>query len=328
VLEFIETSRETLGMAIKNCIRKGANSEAGLAIKTLNLMCVTLGVECEKEFNEFHPLLTTIITDKFDPNLVSNAIETLSLISFIGCQEESVSHEHLKLFEMVFHNHKHSSIIKVAALNAWGLLVTITPLSYIKSFFTQQMPKLIELLKDEDIDVRVSAGEVIALLFQMQHSQDENGVFIPEKMDLTELYDVLHKLTNDCNRHKSKKDKQKQKSSFREIACTIENGTDIEEIITVNGSRFLFTTWSYLFQLNAFRNCLSTGFHVHFNENPLFDQIFRGFKLMSRAEVTNDADVRKYFSPNSVVNKERAQDRDKQRTKKDVIHYQLDVDFE
>jgi len=327
--EFIDSSRETLAMAIKNCIRKGGNAEVALAVKTLALLCVTLGVESEKEFNEFHALLATIITDRSDSNVITNAIEALSICSFIACQDESIVYEHLKLFEIIFHHHKYDPIVKVAALNAWGLLITVTSVPYIKSFlFYAQMPKLVELLKDEDVDVRVTAGEVIALLFQIQQSEDENCAFIPENMDLTELYEILQKLSNDSNRHKSKKDKQKQKSSFREIRNTIEDGKAIEEILTVNGSRFMFTTWRHLFQLNAFRNCLNTGFHVHFSENPLFDQVFKGVKLMSRAEVTTGADVRKFFSPNSIANKERAQDRDKQRVKKDVVHYQLDSDFE
>jgi len=315
---FIDSRRATLGAAIKNSIKKGGNTEQLLAVKTFALFCITLGVDCEPEFNEFYSLLTNIITNKSEPGLISSAIEALSISTFIGCQDEVISQEQLRLFENIFRHKKHHPIVKVAALNGWALLTSVISLSNIKSsLYYQQMPIFIDLLKDEDVDVRVSAGQVIAMLFQMQTS--ENNIFTTENIDMNSLYELLQALSNDSNRHKSKKDKQKQKASFREIRSTIENGTDLEEVITINGSRIQFTTWASLFQLNTFRSCLNIGFHVHFQENPLFEQIFTGSKLISRAEVTSPHDVKKYFSPNSVTSKERTLLRDKQRIKKDVI---------
>lgn len=46
------------------------------------------------------------------------------------------------------------------------------------------------------------------------------------------------------------------------------------ETISIKSQKFTFDTWAEIKQLNALRECLGTGFHVHFETNDLLHEIF------------------------------------------------------
>jgi Interferon-related developmental regulator (IFRD) len=79
--------------------------------------------------------------------------------------------------------------------------------------------KLPDLLETNDVDFRIAAGESIALMNEMIRDLPSQYAKMPE---ITKLCLRLRELSTESSKHKAKKDKKQQKSSFRDILHSIE----------------------------------------------------------------------------------------------------------
>jgi NH3-dependent NAD+ synthetase len=117
------------------------------------------------------------------------------------------------------------------------------------------MPAHLELLAAKSKDVRVAAGQNVALMYECSHQKkkvaiegeeepkkDENDMSEYEEMD--ELIDILTRLAKESSRHVKKQDRKEQKRSFRHILNSIENGESIKERLKLGRVKFLFHGWS------------------------------------------------------------------------------------
>lgn len=121
------------------------------------------------------------------------------------------------------------------------------------------MPAHSELLAAKSKDVRVAAGENVALMYECSHSKkkhvlegeevvvveskdEENDMSEYEEMD--ELIDILTRLAKESSRHVNKQDRKEQKRSFRHILNSIQNGESIKERLKLGRVKFLFHGWS------------------------------------------------------------------------------------
>ena len=82
---------------------------------------------------------------------------------------------------------------------------------------TRHLRRMTNLLETTDLNVRIAAGESLALMYEM--ARDFNKDFIG---DSNGLCDLLRDLATDGNKHKAKKDLRQQRSSFRDILKTVE----------------------------------------------------------------------------------------------------------
>ena len=82
---------------------------------------------------------------------------------------------------------------------------------------TRHLRRMTNLLETTDLNVRIAAGESLALMYEM--ARGFNKDFIG---DSNGLCDLLRDLATDGNKHKAKKDLRQQRSSFRDILKTVE----------------------------------------------------------------------------------------------------------
>ena len=82
---------------------------------------------------------------------------------------------------------------------------------------TRHLRRMTNLLETSDLNVRIAAGESLALMYEM--ARDFNRDFIG---DSNGLCDLLRDLARDGTKHKAKKDLRQQRSSFRDILKTVE----------------------------------------------------------------------------------------------------------
>ena len=73
------------------------------------------------------------------------------------------------------------------------------------------------LLQSADLNVRISAGEALALMYELGRDLDEEFVGVQNG-----LCDTLKELATDGSKHKAKKDRRQQRSSFRDILKAVE----------------------------------------------------------------------------------------------------------
>jgi len=113
--------------------------------------------------------------------------------------------------------------LHAAALNAWALLFTMlipgnigTMMNNSKSLPT--LDQLSELLESPHLEVRMAAGEALALVYEI--GRQENDDF--EDDFALDLIDTLKQLATDSQKFRAKKDRKQQRATFRDILQFIE----------------------------------------------------------------------------------------------------------
>ena len=83
--------------------------------------------------------------------------------------------------------------------------------------FCSTIDKLYRLLENGDLNLRLSTGEVIALIY-------ETGRGIDDGFDgyVDGLHDLLKDLATDSSKFRAKREKKQQKLIFRDILKTVE----------------------------------------------------------------------------------------------------------
>lgn len=164
--------------------------------------------------------------------------------------------------------------LHAAALSAWTLLLTnIDPSNLTELIDSKTLPsldQLSELLESLHLEVRLTAGEALALIFEAGRKVDiefgeETGLYIVE---------TFKKLATDSNKYRAKKDRKQQRATFRDILQFIED--DVVSDVQVKFGKEVLTldTWARRKQYEALCNVLGPGINVHLGENDLLRDIF------------------------------------------------------
>lgn len=90
--------------------------------------------------------------------------------------------------------------------------------NFVCYFSFSSIARLRELLESPHLDVRLSAGEALAVIFELGRDIAEDY----EQEWAFELVDVLKDLATDSNKYRAKKDRKQQRASFRDILRYIE----------------------------------------------------------------------------------------------------------
>ncbi|XP_065407468.1 interferon-related developmental regulator 2 isoform X5 [Chrysemys picta bellii] len=242
------------------------------------------GPEGEEVFRSLKPLLISILTDSSASPIARQSCATAlgmccyiaaadveDLISCLACLEgifgtscpeegRSVPTHHSPLLQTLHCN----------ALQSWSLLLTICPSSQIKKILDNHLLKLPLLLSSDNVNLRIVAGETIALLFELAHELEEE--FFYEDTDL--LCTKLKALATDSNKYRAKTDRRKQRSIFRDVLHFIENGECHEETIKFGLECMYVDSWVRRRMYNAFKEVLGSGVRHHLQNNELLREIF------------------------------------------------------
>ncbi|RIA80969.1 interferon-related developmental regulator-domain-containing protein [Glomus cerebriforme] len=286
----LNSRRDTLLDMLNRSVKKDKSyKENKLAVK---------GEGQETMYHDVLSLLKYTITNTVSTEVKSACIKTLALACFIaGSQTEAF--ELLDFFvEIIITNGKSVNAINdgvtlTSALNAYGLLYaglwgdSKKVAGMAREEFERVMPAHIKQLESSTMEVRVASGENIALMFetlgigkvdsteewgQEQDDESDEGYF--DYNEMGRLTQLLSTLAKDSNRHRGKTERKVQRSAFRDILKTVEDGERVQEKLKFKKQTIYFSTWAKIVELNAFRDVLAEGLHVHFLENELLQDLF------------------------------------------------------
>jgi hypothetical protein len=121
--------------------------------------------------------------------------------------------------------------------------------------FHRAVPVFTMFLESGTKDVRVAAGEDIALIFESintHHNLDDERdpeESVPEYDDMNELVRALQQLATDSSRRRGKQERKEQRSAFRDIIRTVEEGERPVERLKFGGKLVTFRGWSKYWHL-------------------------------------------------------------------------------
>ncbi|XP_059878535.1 interferon-related developmental regulator 2 isoform X6 [Delphinus delphis] len=243
--DFLLERRLTLADALEKCLKKGKGEEQALAAAVLGLLCIQLGPgpKGEELFHSLQPLLVSVLSDSTaSPAARLHCASALGL----GCY------------------------VAATDVQAWALLLTICPSAHISRILDRQLPRLPQLLSSESVNLRMAAGETIALLFELTRDLEEDFVY----KDMEALCSTLRTLATDSNKYRAKADRRRQRSTFRAVLHSVEGGECEEETVRFGLEVLYVDSWARRRVYAAFKDALGSGMHHHLQNNELLRDIF------------------------------------------------------
>ncbi|XP_035675533.1 interferon-related developmental regulator 2-like isoform X1 [Branchiostoma floridae] len=329
--DFIDNRKVTITDCVERCLKKGKGEEQALAASVGSLLCVQLGSRegCEEIYNNLKPVMITIMNDKSAAATARAACaQALGLICFIAAGDMEEVVDIMGGLEKIFcvaylkgdgTSPSHSPALQAlhcAALSAWTLLLSIAPPSKVQEFVRTHLPKLPQLLQSDDVNMRIAAGEAIALLYELARVQDED--FLGQ--DLDSLCTRLKQLATESVKYIAKNDKRKQRSSFRDILRGVEEAEAPNDTVRFSVEEIYLDSWVKKRQYEAFKDSLGAGVNQHLQENELLRDIFSLGAPIDVAAYNKQNKISRFerHMYNSAAFKARTKVRSKQRDKRTV----------
>ena len=273
--------------------RREGNGEAELAHRVLVLIWITAG-SLPTYYSDVIKMLDKGIQDGSE-SLKASSVLALAVISFIEDPGHATIWEIMESIEDVLLTDEIDPLVSKSALEAFGLLYTATAKKIGREDFNRIVDEHSALLESNDVDVRIAAGENLAIMFEdldaSQQSDDpQPGASLQNTKALfcdafDELVRQLAFLAKESTKHRSKKDKAVQKSAFRDILDTIESSISPTIRLKIKQEVIACDSWAKIRRLNVFRDAIGEGMHVHFEHNPVVQSIFQ-FSLQGSSDRT------------------------------------------
>ncbi|XP_073501266.1 interferon-related developmental regulator 2 isoform X2 [Phyllobates terribilis] len=262
--DFLAERRVTLTDALERCLKKGKDEEQSLAAAVLSLLCVQLGSGSEGEdvFHCLRPILVSILTDcsagvaARQGDLVSCLCVLEGILTVLYAENNGTPPTQQGLV--------------CAAMQSWALLLTICPASRIQKTLESHLPRLSAVLSCESVSLRIAAGELLALLYEVARDLDED--FYSEDTDA--LCVTLKQLATDSNKYRAKTDRRKQRSVFRDVLHYIENNEYQAETIKFGLEVMFVDSWARRRTYGLFKEALGSGVRHHLQYNEVLRDIF------------------------------------------------------
>lgn len=292
--DFVLGRKLTLTDGIERCLKKGRGVEQAAAAQLATLLCVQLGAGdyTDQVFVEISPLLTHILLDGSMSVLArSKCCWALGLLSFLansgdvgesmGTLESIFSGSYRKGDGSLPSVSPELAPVHFAALSAWSLLLTVINLSSLSSI--PSVSQLSGLLDSTHLDVRMAAGEGIALLLEQARQLSDDWLWEVDDV----LVEKLRQLATDSHKYRAKKDRKTQRSSFRDILRFVENDEPPNIQVRFGQETLSLDSWSRKKQYDAFCQALGSGLNFHLRENELLRDIFELGEKISSVNVSS-----------------------------------------
>lgn len=284
VADFLYDRKDTVTENVMRCLKKGKGNEQVVAAACLSLLTLQLGPEAENVFSTSQPYLTTLLADNSTSVAARGACATsLATMCFVCCDDYEMIRSIAKSLENIFSGgygkgenspsvSPDQSWLMSQALSAWCLLLTITTGYDVDKYIENHLGPLQDLLRSSDVELRMTAGEAVALLYELARDSDEDFEDVENEVALC---DLLKQLATDSVKHRAKKDRRQQRSCFRDVQRYVVDGESPCESVKVGKENLLeLCSWSQKKQYDALCAVLMTGMSAHLKANPLVRDIF------------------------------------------------------
>ncbi|XP_039114881.1 interferon-related developmental regulator 2 isoform X1 [Dioscorea cayenensis subsp. rotundata] len=340
---FVENKCITLLHQYLNSVKKGSSKEACLASRAIGLLAITVGAgdSAHEIMEESLPPLSLALKCGSDAQKKSSVLDCIALVTFVGAIDTDETENAMKIIWETIHPKSGTIVgsaaklqpaVLAAAISAWSfLLTTMNGWGNNSDNWQESISFLSILLERDDRAVRIAAGEAIALIFEIgrldKFSREEGetdsagregfkprGLAYVASMKGKILNQVRELSAEAGGKGTGKKDLNLQRDLFQDILIFLETGEcpEISMRISNNLGALRVTTRAQSIQLNFLKRFLASGFLKHMQDNELLHDVF-SFTPGKKGNLSSK-EKRMFMSPNSVVNKERTQMRNKYRS--------------
>lgn len=287
MIEFVYNRKITVLDSMSRCVKRSKGQDLGYAATLISVLCVTIGSSPETDpiFTELlSQLLVPLADQTVQSDVRAKCAKTLALCTFIIGVDGYLEQVMDRLYAVfsasctkgdgTMPNPSEAiALLHSACLQGWTLLLTAmnsTTSHIVIELIEERLDKITELLDSPHLDVKISAGETIAIMCEIIKSHNEDVT--PDDFD--DLCDKIREVMTEAQKSRGKKDLRQQRSNFREILAAIEEGDTPNLIIKFGPERLVLESWCRRRQYEAFCELLGTGINHHLAENEVLREIF------------------------------------------------------
>ncbi|XP_016945325.2 interferon-related developmental regulator 2 [Drosophila suzukii] len=336
--DFVEDRKMTLMDFVEKSIRRGKGQEQVWGARLAPLLVLQMGGDegISKAMNQF--LLNTVQDKSVGFDARAKCCTALGLLSFLGCEDVGELVQLMQCFEAIFAGSylrgddktpvsvtAEAGTLHAEALNAWGLLLTLIPSGDFVSLMTTgqnmfpSIKKFLGLLQSTHLDVRMAAGETIALILESGRSHDED--FLED--DIAELSEAVKQLATDSHKYRAKRDRKAQRATFRDVLRYLEEDISPEISIRFGHESLTLDSWSIHHQYSAMCTVMGPGMTSQLQENEFIRDIFQLGARPTNTGINGNAKVKQSKLERHLVNaaafKARSITRGKNRDKRSAV---------
>nr|AEE62826.1 unknown [Dendroctonus ponderosae] len=288
---FIRERTFTLCDCIERSVKKGGPEEKGAAADLATVMCVQLGTDPigENIYAALKPiLLATALDNSAAPHVRAQCCLALGNMTFLSSSDLGENLLLMRQLETIFsgsylkgdgsvpNTSPENGAMHAAALNAWSLLFTLMVPGNIGTMINNSkslpdLSRLSELLESAHLEVRLAAGEALALIYEI--GREESDEFEDEFAD--SLIGILKQLATDSHKYRAKKERKQQRATFRDILLYIEDIVTTDVQVKFGKEVLLLDTWVKRKQYEALCNFLGPSINNHLVENDVIKDLFQ-----------------------------------------------------
>jgi len=327
--DFIENQQMTICDIVERSLKKGKGAEIEASAK----LSVLLGLQLhdpEEVYKECKALMTQIVNDKTaSPAARSSVATSLAGLCFLGGGEMAEVVNTMSVLENIFSASyakaewslpsfpTEVTALHSACLSAWSLLLTLQSSGEVYRIANPLIQKFHGLLASSDVELRITAGEAIALILEFAYDYDEDF----EIEDMESLIQTLKGLATDSSKSRSKKDRKEQRSSFRDILRAVEEGDPPSEKVKFGQEVLYLDCWYKKLQYEWFCKVLGSGMNLHLSSNYMIREVFElGAPLPAFDATTSQRPSKsERNAANQLAFKARTQSRNKNRDKRSAV---------
>lgn len=290
MIDFILNRKITLLDSIGRCIKRNKGQDLGYAAIIISVLSASIGV-CQDTDQVFSDLMSQMLDLLMDPtigtDIKAKCVQSVGICCFIIGQSMDgyVEQVMMSLYSIFVAScakgdgtmpqiSEQLTSLHCACLQAWTLLLTTliqTPSAQVAiELIEEYMDKITELLDSPSLEMRIAAGESLAIMCETIRSQNDDIT----ADDFYELCEKIRQLTTDSQKFKGKKDLRQQRSNFRDILSAIEDDEPPNATIKFGRERLSLDLWSRKRQYDAFCDLLGSGMNHHLAENEVIRDIF------------------------------------------------------
>jgi len=174
---------------------------------------------------------------------------------------------------------------------------------------------LLGLLSSPHLEVRTTAGEVFALLFESGRAHDEE--FLEDYLPV--LIDAAKKLATDSHKYRTKRDRKTQRATFRDVLRYIEEDESPEIMVRFGRESLVLDTWAMHHQYTTLCSIMGPGINRHLAENDFVRDVLQLGAHLTEATMPQSISKAEKRFINAEAFKARTKIRSKNRDKRAVV---------
>lgn len=286
--DYIEDRKVTIQDVAERSLKRGKGAEQGWAAQLSSLLILQLGVDDAIAKALCETLLVTCQDNSVSFAARAKCCTALGLLNFLGTDDTGMGDvlQTMHHFEQLFAGSyakgdqtpsaagADAALLHSAALNAWSLLLTLLPggdfaVMMAAKRYAPSMEQLMGMLQSPHLEVRMAAGEAIALVLECGRSHEDT--FMDEHVDA--LVERTKELATDSHKYRAKRDRKAQRATFRDVLRFIEEDESPEISVRFGGEAMVIGSWAQHHQYSSLCTVIGPGITTHLAENEFLRDV-------------------------------------------------------